>query len=208
MPLYFQENIDQNSRFGIWKITEPENFFLKKITPVKQIKHAEKRLQHLAANYLLTQLFPAFPQAEIQTGHADKPFLPSATYFFSLAHTGEFAAALVSTKNNVGIDIEPVSPKPNILKDKFLKTEESEIILQNSFLAGNVDTRMTMAWCAKEAIYKWWGKGGISLKNNIEISGSTGDIFLCSLHIEQTSISLRVHTRLFGNLCLAWLLED
>ncbi|MEO7209843.1 MAG: 4'-phosphopantetheinyl transferase superfamily protein, partial [Chitinophagaceae bacterium] len=173
MPLYFQENIDQNSRLGIWKITEAESFFLQTVTPVKKIKHAQKRLQHLATNYLLTQLFPEFPQAAIQTGHADKPFLPSSAYFFSLAHTNDFAAALVSTKNNVGIDIEPVSSKPFLLKDKFLKEEESNKIIQNSFLPGTLDTRMTMAWCAKEAVYKWWGKGGISLKNNMQISGST-----------------------------------
>ncbi len=208
MPLYFNENIDQNSRLGIWKITEPESFFLQSIIPVKQIKHPVKRVQHLAANYLLTQLFPEFPQADIQTGHADKPFLPSAAYFFSLAHTNDFAAALVSTKNNVGIDIEPVFPKPFLLKNKFLKEEEVNIILQNSFLPGNLDTRMTMAWCAKEAIYKWWGKGGISLKNNMEISGSEQDKILCKLHIELTVYPLLVHTMLFGNLCLAWLLED
>lgn len=208
MPLYFQENIDQNSRLGIWKITEPESFFLQTVIPVKKIKHAQKRLQHLAANYLLTQLFPEFPQAEIQTGHADKPFLPSAAYFFSLAHTNDFAAALVSTKNNVGIDIEPVSPKPFLLKNKFLKEVESNKILQNSFLPGTLDTRMTMAWCTKEAVYKWWGKGGISLKNNMEISGSAQDKILCNLHIERTVYPLLVHTMLFGNLCLAWLLED
>ncbi len=208
MPLYFNENIDQNSRLGIWKITEPENFFLQFVIPVKQIRHTEKRIQHLAANYLLTQLFPGFPQADIQTGYADKPFLPSAKYFFSLAHTNNFAAALVSTKKNVGIDIEPVSEKPNRLKNKFLQEAEIKNILQKSFLTGTTDTRMTMAWCTKEAVYKWWGKGGIFLKNDMQISGSEADKILCSLHTDHVTIPLQIQTKLLGSLCLAWLLKD
>ncbi len=208
MPLFFQKNISQESRLGIWQITEAESFFLQKINPVKSINHPLKRVQHLSANYLLTELFPGFPQSSIKISESDKPFLPSCEYFFSVAHTKNFAAALVSTKNVAGIDIEPVSGKPFLLKDKFLQQYEILKIGQGHFIPGNKNIRFTMAWCVKEAIYKWWGKGGISLKNNIEISGMDQETFFCLLHVNNASIALNVHHLAFGNLCLAWVLED
>lgn len=208
MPLYFQKNIDQHTRLGIWKITESERFFLQKVSPVKSINHPEKRLQHLAANYVLTELFPGFPQSTIEISEAEKPFLASNDYFFSLAHTNDFAAALVSTKTNVGIDIEPVSEKPFLLKNKFLQQNESIKIAQDNFLPGDINSRFTMAWCVKEAIYKWWGKAGISLKNNIEISGSEQGIILCILHTNTSSIPLNAFQIVFGDLCLSWVIEE
>jgi len=207
VPLYFQENINLHTRLGIWKITEPESYFLKNVVPIKVIHHPEKRIQHLAANFLLTQLFPNFPQASIQMSASNKPYIYSSHYFFSLAHTSGFAAALISTQSNSGVDLERISPKPNQLSNKFLNPNEITLIKSNQ-INQQPDTAFTLAWCAKEAVYKCWGKGAISLKNNIEITHSSLHQISCNLAVENQQFSLNVHTMILEKLCLAWVLDD
>ena len=60
MPLFYQHNIDDTTRIAVWKIEEPEAFFLEKVPVKKDVRHPYKRLQHLAGRYLLTQLFDDF----------------------------------------------------------------------------------------------------------------------------------------------------
>ena len=65
MPLFYQHNINENTKLGIWKIEEPEAFFVQAVPLKREITHPHKRLQHLAGRYLLKTLFPGFPYEEI-----------------------------------------------------------------------------------------------------------------------------------------------
>ncbi|TAN00062.1 MAG: 4-phosphopantetheinyl transferase, partial [Chitinophagaceae bacterium] len=55
-----------SAKIGIWNISEREAFFSNRINLGKNVQHPHKRLQHLAARYLLTELEPDFPVNEIQ----------------------------------------------------------------------------------------------------------------------------------------------
>jgi hypothetical protein len=57
MAIFYQHNINQHTRLGIWQLQEPEQFFLQKVPLKKEVTHPHKRLQHLAGRYLLTHLF-------------------------------------------------------------------------------------------------------------------------------------------------------
>ena len=109
MPLFYQHNINENSRVGIWQIAEGERFFLAKVPLKKDVSHPHKRLQHLAGRYLLPELFPDFPLEEIVIADTKKPFLENEKYHFSISHCGNFAAAIVSSRDRVGVDIEMVT---------------------------------------------------------------------------------------------------
>lgn len=208
MPLYFQQHIEKYSSLGIWEITEPESFFLSAIDPVKNIAHPLKRLQHLSAYYLLHQLAPGFPMGEIIIDKNNKPHLLSGEYFFSLAHSGNFAAAIFSKNEHVGIDIESITDKPFIVRQKFLKANEITFLDENDRQA-NVFSRYTRAWCLKEAVYKCGGNGSISLKEHIAIKqkvGQSQDQYLLDLKVHDVSKEYLLHTKTLEKLCLAWVL--
>ncbi len=96
MPLFYQHNINQTAKLAVWNITEPEDFFLKKVRLQKEIHHPHKRLQHLAGRYLLQLLNPGFPLHLIEIADSNKPLLANEEFHFSISHCGDFAAAIVS----------------------------------------------------------------------------------------------------------------
>ncbi len=106
MPVFFQHRINEHTRLGIWKIEENEEFFRGNVPQHRDVTHPHKRLQHLAGRFLLQFLFPDFPYELIQIADTRKPFLPDERYHFSISHCADFAAAIVSRNQRVGIDIE------------------------------------------------------------------------------------------------------
>src|SRR5262249_50643210 len=96
MPLFYQHNINQDTKLGIWHIDEPESFFLQTVPLKRDVTHPFKRRQHLAGRYLLSFLYPDFPVEEIRIADTRQPFLAGEPYHFSISHCGAFAAAIVS----------------------------------------------------------------------------------------------------------------
>ncbi len=124
MPIFFQHTINEFTRLGIWKIEETEEFFKGNVPQHRDVTHPHKRLQHLAGRFLLQFLFPDFPYELIRIADTRKPYLPGEQYHFSISHCGDYAAAIVSKNNRVGIDIEIPVPKIERVKNKFLNEEE------------------------------------------------------------------------------------
>lgn len=124
MPLFYQQYINETTRLAIWKIEESETFFAETIPLQREISHPHKRLQHLAGRYLLRYLFPDFPFNEIIIASTRKPFLADEKFHFSISHCGDFAAAIVSKTERVGIDIEIPTDKILKIAHKFVNEEE------------------------------------------------------------------------------------
>jgi phosphopantetheinyl transferase len=80
--------------------------------------------------------------------------------FVSLTHTKGIAAAIFHKDMPVGIDLDFVREKVVRLGPKFLNESEIEFL-------DNDPALYTIAWSAKESIFKCQGKRGISLKRNI-----------------------------------------
>ncbi len=124
MPLFYQQDINGNTKLGIWLIREQEPYFLSKVPLQRTITHPHKRLQHLAGRYLLKYLFADFPYELIRIADTRKPFLQNEAYHFSISHCGDYAAALVSSSHRVGVDIELATPKIEKILHKFLNEKE------------------------------------------------------------------------------------
>jgi phosphopantetheinyl transferase len=163
VPLFYQQNINDTTKLAIWKIEEAEEFFTAKVPLSRTIAHPHKRLQHLAGRYLLPYLFPDFPYHEIEIADTRKPFLPNEDFHFSISHCRDYAAAIVSRNNRVGVDIELVTPRVGNIKNKFLHPAELRFV--NSQLVAEHLKLLTVLWCAKEAIYKWYGLGEVDFSD-------------------------------------------
>src|SRR5215210_6842215 len=124
MPIFFQHQVNESTRIGIWKIEETEEYFKGNVPLQRDVTHPHKRLQHLAGRFLLQFLFPDFPYELIQIADTRKPFLPAEQYHFSISHCGDYAAAIVSRASRVGVDIEVPTEKINRIQDKFLSADE------------------------------------------------------------------------------------
>ena len=220
MPLFYQHNINQDTRLAIWHIKEPESFFLQKVPLKKDVSHPFKRRQHLAGRYLLSYLFPEFPVEEIMIADTRQPFLASQRFHFSISHCGNYAAAVVSLSSRVGVDIEQISPRIERVGHKFLDDEEAHFFnddyvrfLEQWGLRGRVFQEfLTLIWSAKEAIFKWYGKGELDFKKHMKLEGNInldGDwIGLPFVFNKERPVHLGVAGRIFEeqSLTLAWVL--
>ncbi len=201
MPLFYQHNINETSQLAVWHITENEDFFLQKIHLQKKIHHPHKWLQHLAGRYLLQLLHPEFPLHLIAIAESNKPLLTDSSWHFSISHCGDFAAAILNKNSSAGIDVELISPKVELIKNKFLTPQELRlpVTVSNTFL--------TLMWSCKEAVYKWYGKGAVDFKNHIIIKNilvkNNAGVVDC-IFIKEAEKKLEIYFQLFEKLCLAW----
>jgi phosphopantetheinyl transferase len=202
MPIFYQQDIDDSTKLGIWKIEEDEGFFLERVPLQREITHPHKRLQHLAGRFLLKYLFPGFPVKLIKIADTKKPFLEDEAYHFSISHCDDYAAAIVSKKGRVGVDVEIPSFKIDRIKNKFLNEKEFSI-LDSQFSI----TQLTLMWCCKEAVYKWWSYGGVDFSEKIRLQPfelqPSGNLPVQFLLGNETDLIL--HYKIFDKLCLAWL---
>lgn len=203
MPLVYQQNINAITKLGVWHIAEAEDFFVQ-IPLQKEITHWHKRLQHLAGRYLLKDLYPKFPLELIKIADTRKPFLANEKYHFSISHCGNYAAAIISKENRVGVDVEIVSAKAFLVKDKFLSAQEQQLITTTE-----ANKACTLFWSVKESIYKWYGKGGVDFKKDIPIQFFTGNLDQGVVHCTfKNTQQLQVHYLFFNDNFLTWVLSD
>ena len=209
MPLFYQQNINDDTRLGIWHITENEAYFLQNVPLQRSITHPQKRLQHLAGRYLLSQLFPDFPYDEMLIADTRKPFLPDEQYHFSISHCGNYAAALVSRNARVGIDIEITKQKIATIAHKFLsKMERLQFNIGEEKLPNH--NLLTLLWSAKEAIYKWWSYGGVDFSKQITIQPFTkanSGLLQAIFRDKENHFELQLQYMQFGEISLVWVAD-
>ncbi|WP_153801019.1 4'-phosphopantetheinyl transferase family protein [Foetidibacter luteolus] len=210
MALFYQHNINDTTRLGIWYIDEPEEFFAEKVPLQRGISHPHKRLQHLAGRYLLKHLFPDFPYHEILIADTRKPYLPYEQYHFSISHCGNYAAAVVSSSQRVGIDIEIPSDKVARIQHKFLDVKERSFVQEyvKSGLEFNAQL-LTVLWSCKEAIFKWYSLGEVDFKKHIQLNGPVTiredeNVELPFIFCKHETETLQVNAHVFSDIVLSW----
>jgi 4'-phosphopantetheinyl transferase EntD len=227
MPIFYQQDIDEDTKLGIWKIEEDENFFLQSVVPQRNVSHPHKKLQHLAGRYLLKYLFPDFPLSLIQIADTRKPYLENEAYHFSISHCGDYAAAIVSKIKRVGVDIEIATEKVERIRYKFLSGEEMTIgnghwgldidelligkeqaTIENTQKGNDAIIPLTIFWSCKEAVFKWYGLGEVDFKQHIVIEGikKTNNVFETAIVFRKKGDRiLFLRSRFFeNNLCLSY----
>lgn len=205
MPLFYQQDINPTTKLAVWEIEEDESFFLQVVPLGREITHPHKRLQHLAGRYLLPFLFPDFPHKEIEIADTRKPFLPGEQYHFSISHCSKYAAAIVSSTERVGVDIEEITPRVEKIKHKFLHTEELAFV--HNHPVDQQITLLTILWSCKEAMFKWWGRGDVDFSEVLRINSfllqDKGRI-QTRFQKNEFQVLLDLHYRIEGGVSLVW----
>ncbi len=209
MPLFYQQDINDTTRLAVWKIEEPQSFFLAEVPIQSAITHPHKRLQHLAGRYLLKYLFPDFPHHEIEIADTRKPFLPNKQYHFSISHCSVFAAALVSKVCRVGVDVEIITARVENIKHKFLHSEELRFV--NSRPVSEHIKHLTLMWCAKESMFKWYGLGDVDFSEHLRILPFALDAegtMAASVLKDEFQQPLTLQFNLYGDLALVYTITN
>ncbi|MFH1159704.1 MAG: 4'-phosphopantetheinyl transferase superfamily protein [bacterium] len=213
MPLIFKESVPGIARAGVWHCTEPEEVFRSKIVlnPADEeilsgIRNTSRRLQWLGCRMVLFAL-SGNPEVRIRYDSFGKPGLLSSGSFISFTHSGSHAAAIVSDKTNTGIDLEKIREKIVRVADRFLSPDELSLISGKDRLE-----KLTLFWCAKEALYKLYGRPELDIKHDLCIESFT---YLChgegeltgSMKIRERIFHIPVTWRKIGAYMLAWALD-
>jgi phosphopantetheinyl transferase len=152
-------------------ITEDEPTLLQglELTPSEQddlsgIHHPAQRVEWLACRTAIRQLIQRQEVAYVGL-HKDefgKPHLVGLPWSISLSHTSGWAAAVLHRSRPVGIDIEPIRDQFRRVVPRVLSTDE--------IAHANGDPgRLAVYWCAKEALYKLYGKRNLTFRDHLYI---------------------------------------
>jgi 4'-phosphopantetheinyl transferase len=169
MPIVHQQQPNQGSTLAIWKITETESWFLEKLdlsptewTELEQIK-GERRREWLAARQLVWELSGHHARPALFKDQYGKPHLQGLPLHFSLSHSHQLAAAIISDQIT-GIDIQVLVAKIERIVPKFLSAAEQGFISEADRLP-----HLHVCWGAKEAMYKAYGQRELDLIRHIQI---------------------------------------
>lgn len=191
MPLLLLKD-EPEFKLGVWKIEEQMSFFADQIPFQSNIAHSGRKRQQMATRYLLNIMQEGFPFDEIKNNDAGKPFVQGNSFQFNLSHTNDLAAAIISSNKSVGIDAEKINSRVLKIQHKFLN--EVEAVALESTNEEEKVLVLTKYWTIKEAVYKWWGVGGVDFANDIRIVTNRLDDRLVNVRFEkETGIQLDIN---------------
>ena len=173
MPLYQRWKINDHAEAAIWRVTEDLLFFEEATGLRSEINNIKRRTEHLAGRYLLQSLVPGLDLGQVQIDEFGKPFLPRGEVHFSVSHSWPWVAVVADRVVPAGIDIQTWHPRIAEIQHKYLSDEEQNL------LVGPDEERITLAWCAKESVYKWHGKKGIEFIEQLPIQKFSHEPLLC-----------------------------
>ena len=142
----------------VWKITETldELLYLNGNINTTNYTSEKRKKEHLVSRLLVTEIYPT---KTIIYNEFGAPELDNGKHI-SISHSKALVAVIMSDKNT-GLDIEQISEKSLRLASKFVS--EKNLIKLNK-------EKSTLIWCIKEAIYKWYQKGGVDFIKDIIIT--------------------------------------
>ena len=167
MSLLYIKKTGAIGKLGIWNIEESIDELLKlkqfsadDLSALNSFTHEHRKREWLAARILLEQMTEDKNLQIIYDEH-NKPSLQNSKQYISLSHSHNLLAIIIDEKET-GIDIELI--KPNILKikQKFMSDLELKALEK-----GHKEEVLTLYWCAKESLYKLYGKKNLRFKENL-----------------------------------------
>ena len=171
MALVYLRELNNQTKFAIWKIEESAEELLGKLqlddieqAKLRQLSKGKRTLHWLATRVLLRYLLQTNEYINCPSDTNGKPYLPDYPYKISLTHSFDYAGVMLSTQGECGMDLELVMDKVVRIKEKFLKQEELDFIPKE-----NEVLQLYACWCAKEAVYKMQGNKGVSFLDNMTI---------------------------------------
>jgi 4'-phosphopantetheinyl transferase len=170
LPLFNIKYLNNETRLGIWKVEESINDLQSKLILNREelnffnnLKKGKRNLHWLAGRVMLRNLLETNKFIDVKEDAFGKPYLQNFDFELSITHSYDYAAVIIS-KSKVGIDIEKMKKDLTFLAPKFLTFTELNDLNETHRIK-----QLYVYWCAKECIYKLYGKKELAFKNNIVV---------------------------------------
>ncbi len=189
MGIFRTISIKKEANITVWKITESEEELFsrvgdeEKVNKALMIKAAIQRKQFLVSQILIQELNLKDSLFKDKNG---KPLLKNGK-FISLSHDADFVAIMISDFP-CGIDLQSISSKVLKIKSKFVDTYD--------FCSTSLSEEdLTLAWSAKEALYKINGDPMVYFKEHLRLISHNKDEMLLNSSILHESYSQELKLR-------------
>lgn len=203
--------IDDDTLYAVWKISESVAELQSAIllrdseeTLYQSFVAESRKKQWLAYRILVRELLKPeeFP---VEYDASGKPFLAGSDFHISVTHTDDLAAVIISRHAKVGIDIERIRPRIEKVRERFLHIEELASIEKEKELE-----QLTLAWSAKEALYKLYGQRNLDFRENIrvEIPAFAGMMFKAEIRFGRKIDKYQLYSELINGYILVYLLDS
>jgi len=190
----------QNGRLAIWELSESidELYPLLRCEIPSFFKNKQRNIEWISSRILLQELLPF--DFELIKDEFGKPHLKEREESISLSHCSQYTAVAVSERS-IGIDIEHVSERIHRISDRFMNVHEHE-----QMPLSNQTTYKYLIWCAKEAVYKLYGRRAVDFSNHMKVLPfDMQDEGKLQLEFsKETPILYDVHYKVFENHTMAW----
>jgi len=199
--------MNEYSVLGVWKIEEDIVTLLDQVSldseerkKYRGFRSNSRKLEFLSVRALLGELLGK--EAKIVYNKNNKPFIKNGSHFISITHSHRLTAILLSTNEQVGIDLEYMTANISAFAFKFMNNKEKITKDQNLR-----KYHLYIHWCAKEALYKICDKEGISIRNNITIEpfepNDAGEL-KGKVHTEKINESFDLFYSRYTNYSIVW----
>ncbi len=170
MPLYKTITVNKDTSIAIWKVDESEEYLSKGIFLSQNcqlrydgMKSEMHRRAFLSIRHLL--VLYNYVDKDLIYNEAGKPHLKDGKYI-SITHSHNFTGIIISSSDEVGIDIEMQRDKILRIAHKFTPFEEYRTLANTAAIV----RKLTIVWGAKESLYKIYGQQGISFLHHINVA--------------------------------------
>ena len=167
MPMLTESKVGKRGKLGIWHITEsPDELLKMKIfstedrATLDSFSYEQRKKEWLVARILAEKLSEEKDIHIIYDEHS-KPSLKGSKKYISLSHSHDLLAVILD-EAETGIDIELIKPKIERIKEKFMSDPELKSLQREK-----QEEQLTVFWCAKESLYKLYGKKELEFKKHL-----------------------------------------
>jgi len=171
MGLIKLENLNNNVLYGLWQITETEEYFFdnyffneEELKSLSKIKFLQKRLQWLSSRAIIKEIVN---NAIVLKDTTNRPYLKNYLWNISISHSNSYSTAIISkNKNlNVAIDIEKISFRIKNITEKFITASEYKL------KPADMDEKLFLhlIWGIKECAYKLYNSINPNFIGDIEV---------------------------------------
>ena len=174
MPMLFQEELHPPGEWGLWSITESEDWLRQEVPlfageseQLGRIRGEGRRREFMAARALLHRMSGRSERGELYKDEAGKPHLRDSIFHVSISHTVDYAAA-IAHPNPCGVDVQRMVPRIGRLAHKFVgEAERIQLVSAHELL------QLHLIWSAKEAMYKAFGRRELDFRQHLFVDFET-----------------------------------
>lgn len=204
MALAYHRQLDETTSYALWKIEETAEELIQQLQLkdheteyLSTLNNGKRNMHWLSTRVLLRSMLNTDEYIDCLVDEHGKPYLNNFPHHISLSHSFDYAAVMISKDKPVGIDIEIIKEKIERVAKKFMSPLELGFInIENQI------EHLYVCWCAKEAVYKLYGKKNVSFLENIKLQPfdhRPEGVFMAKLDLGDVQETYEVHFEKFNN---------